>query len=129
LNSKPSQSDQDWRKLEESSIMMNIVATRGGVKLSACSDPAIAEHADETSIAVFESLDPELTARREQQILKYIKARGGATCWEIENALGLLHQSASSTITRLRKGGHLVDTGERRPTNTGRMATVWGAAY
>jgi hypothetical protein len=41
----------------------------------------------------------------------------------------LLHQSASSTITRLRNTGHLVDTGERRPTNTGRMATVWEAAY
>src|SRR5215472_4355192 len=98
--------------------MTNIVATRGWVKLSACSDPAVAGHTHETSTAAFESLDPELKARREQQILKYIGARGGATCWEIENALGLLHQSASSTITRLRKTGHLVDTGERRPTNT-----------
>ena len=55
--------------------MTNIVAPRGGVKLSACSDPAIAEHTHETSIAAFESLDPELTARREQQILQYIGAQ------------------------------------------------------
>jgi hypothetical protein len=83
----------------------------------------------ETSIAALEALDPAVRARRERQIFEYIKATGGATCWEIENALGLLHQSASSTITRLRSAGHLVDTGERRPTNTGRMATVWGAVH
>jgi predicted ArsR family transcriptional regulator len=82
----------------------------------------------ETSVAALESLDPEVKARREQQIFEYIKVTGGATCWEVENALGLLHQTASSTITRLRTAGYLVDTGERRPTNTGRMATVWGVA-
>ena len=82
----------------------------------------------DTSIAAHDSLDPEAKARREQQIIAYIKASGGATCWEAEIALGLLHQSASSTITRLRNAGHLVDTGERRRTNTGRMAIVWRTA-
>jgi predicted ArsR family transcriptional regulator len=82
----------------------------------------------ETSIAALESLAPETKAKREQQILAYIKNNGGATCCEIEVALGLLHQSASSTMTKLRKGGHIVDTRERRPTNTGRMAIVWGVA-
>jgi hypothetical protein len=82
----------------------------------------------ETSIAAFESLDPETKAKREQQILAYIKNNGGATCYEIVIALRLLHQSASATITKLRKGGHIVDTGDRRPTNTGRMAIVWGVA-
>ena len=82
----------------------------------------------ETSIAALESLDPEAKARREHQILAHIKTNGGTTCWEVETELRLLHQSASATITRLRKAGYLVDTGKRRPTNTGRMATVWGAA-
>jgi hypothetical protein len=82
----------------------------------------------ETSIAAYESQDPDAKARRERQILGYIETEDGATCWEVEIALGLLHQSASSMITRLRQAGHLVDTGERRPTNTGRMATVWGLA-
>jgi hypothetical protein len=81
-----------------------------------------------TSTAALESISPEEKASREKQILAYIRNNGGATCCEIENALGLLHQSASSMITRLRKAGHLVDTGERRPTNTGRLAIVWGAA-
>jgi predicted ArsR family transcriptional regulator len=82
----------------------------------------------DTSIAAFESLDPEVKARREEQILEYVETQGGATCWEIERALGLMHQSASACITKLRKAGHLVDSGERRPTNTGRMAKVWRAA-
>jgi len=82
----------------------------------------------ETSIAAFDSLDPQKKSQREQKILAYIRENGGATCWEVETTLGLLHQSASATITRLRRIGHLVDTGERRPTNTGRMAIVWGAA-
>jgi hypothetical protein len=91
--------------------------------------PSASPRVPETSLAALKALDPEVKARRERQILEYIKTTGGATCCEIETALGLLHQSASSTITRLRSGGHLVDTGERRPTNTGRMAAVWGAAY
>jgi hypothetical protein len=82
----------------------------------------------DTSIDAFRSQDEETTAWRRNRICRFIDERGGATCWEVENALCLLHQSASSTITRLRTAGHLVDTGERRPTNTGRMATVWGAA-
>jgi hypothetical protein len=82
----------------------------------------------ETSIAAYESQDPDVKARREQQILAYIEGNGDATCWEVERDLTLLRQSASSTITRLRNAGHLLDTGERRPTNTGRMAIVWGPA-
>jgi predicted HTH transcriptional regulator len=81
----------------------------------------------ETSIAALKSLDPEKQARREEQIFGYVKTNGGTTCCEVEEALGLLHQSASSSITRLRKAGHLVDTGKRRPTGSGRLAIVWGA--
>jgi hypothetical protein len=84
--------------------------------------------ATDTSIAALKSLDPETKARREQQILDFIEAIGGATCHEFEVKLRLLHQSASAAITHLRKAGRLVDTGERRPTNTGRAAIVWGAA-
>jgi hypothetical protein len=87
---------------------------------------AISPRIGETSIAALESLDPEAKARRKQEVFNFIKSEDGATCWEVEKRLGLLHQSASATITRLRKAGHLADTGERRPTNTGRMATVWG---
>jgi hypothetical protein len=77
------------------------------------------------SIAALKSLDPETKANREQQILDFIETVGDATCHEVEIALRLLHQSASAAITRLRKAGRLVDTGKRRPTNTGRSAKVW----
>jgi hypothetical protein len=82
----------------------------------------------ETSIAALNSISPKKKARREQNVLNYIKAKGGATCCEIEEAFGLLHQSASSSITRLRQTGRLVDSGDRRPTKTGRLAIVWRAA-
>ena len=90
---------------------------------SGTTDPRV----QETSIAALDSVDPEAKAKRERRILEYINTNGGATCWEVEIALGLLHQSASACITKLRKGGHLVDTGDRRLTNTGRKAIVWGA--
>jgi hypothetical protein len=82
----------------------------------------------ETSIAALESLDPEVKSRRERQILEYIEAAGGATGWEIATALSLLHQSTSPAITKLQRQGRIVDTGERRPTGTGRMAIVWAIA-
>jgi len=82
----------------------------------------------ETSIAAFESQDPEIKARRERQVFGFIKTNGGATGCEVVLGLRLLPQSVSPTITKLRKIGHLVDSGERRPTNTGRMAIVWRVA-
>jgi hypothetical protein len=82
----------------------------------------------ETSISAYESLDPERIAAREKKILEYVRTQGGATCCEVETALHLLHQSASAAITKLQRAGHLIDTGKRRPTKTGRQAKVWGAA-
>jgi hypothetical protein len=79
----------------------------------------------DTSIAALESLDPAVTARKEQQILEYIQRTGGATCWETATALRLPHQSTSPAITKLHRKGRIADTGERRPTGTGRMAIVW----
>jgi hypothetical protein len=82
----------------------------------------------DTSIAAFESLDPEIKARQERQVFEFIKSNNGATGYEVVLGLRLLPQSASPAITKLRKSGHLVDTGERRPTSTGRNAIVWGVA-
>jgi DNA-binding MarR family transcriptional regulator len=81
----------------------------------------------ETSRAAYQSLDPETVERNRLRILTYIGVHGGATCDEIEVALGLLHQSASALIRRLVKQGSLRDTGQRRTTRSGRAAIVWGA--
>lgn len=39
--------------------------------------------------------------------------------------LGYTHQSASATINWLMRHGHIVDSGERRRTQSGRNAIVW----
>lgn len=49
----------------------------------------------------------------------------GATCSEVEQALGMLHQSASARIRELVQGGYLTDSTKRRDTAHGRKAVVW----
>lgn len=51
----------------------------------------------------------------------------GATCDEIEVALELRHQSASSLIRSMTKDDLLYATTERRMTRSGRKAIVWKA--
>jgi len=81
-----------------------------------------------TSQAALESLDENTVSRQKHRVFAHIKSTGGATCWEIEQALGILHQTASAHISRLSKAGELIDTDKRRPTGSGRMAIVWGLA-
>jgi hypothetical protein len=82
----------------------------------------------DTSLEARESLDEDTLSRWQREIYDYIEQANGATCWEVEQELELLHQSASPLIRRLRLKGQLVDTGQRRPTGSGRMAIVWGVA-
>jgi predicted ArsR family transcriptional regulator len=82
----------------------------------------------DTSQAALESLDENTVSRQKHRIFAHIKSIGGATCWETEQALGILHQTASAHISRLSKAGELIDTDKRRPTGSGRMAIVWGLA-
>jgi hypothetical protein len=49
----------------------------------------------------------------------------GATCDEIEEELGLKHQTASARVRELSQRGLIVDSGDRRPTRSGRQAIVW----
>ena len=79
------------------------------------------------SIATLQSQDEETAAYRRNRIWRFIADRGGATCWAVEQAFGALHQTVSAAISNLSAHGLLVDTGERRPTGSGRKAIVWGA--
>lgn len=48
------------------------------------------------------------------------------TCDELEQELPhWTHQSVSARINELHKSGYIKDSGERRPTRTGRQAIVW----
>ena len=49
----------------------------------------------------------------------------GMTCWEVERAGGFSHQTASARIAQLHQRDHIVDSGRRRRTGTGRQAIVW----
>jgi hypothetical protein len=87
------------------------------------------EPPSDTSLAAVESIDEETMSRRMRRIFVHIKAAAdGATCWEVEQALGMLHQTTSSYIRKLFMNGCLRDTTKRRPTGSGRMAIVWEAA-
>jgi predicted transcriptional regulator len=49
------------------------------------------------------------------------------TCAEIEQATGLSHQTCSARFRELALANKIVNTGEKRPTPSGRRAFVWAA--
>jgi hypothetical protein len=51
--------------------------------------------------------------------------QGNWTCEQVEEKLGLLHQTASARITRLHRAGVIRDSGFRGTNKTGREAIVW----
>jgi hypothetical protein len=80
----------------------------------------------ETSTAALDSLEDKIP-NIERQVFEYIKSRGrkGSTCDEAEIALGLRHQTCSARFTALSKRDEIIDSGERRPTRSGRKAIAW----
>jgi predicted Rossmann fold nucleotide-binding protein DprA/Smf involved in DNA uptake len=81
----------------------------------------------DTSEAAADSLDDDLLSRMRRQCLDYITARPqlGATCDEIEVALGMRHQTASARLRELELAGRIEKTSYRRPTRSGRGAQVY----
>jgi len=66
-------------------------------------------------------------ARRVLEFLRSREKRGG-TDHEIAAALEMLPDSARARRTELRDLGVILDSGERRPTPSGRWAKVWVVA-
>jgi hypothetical protein len=60
-------------------------------------------------------------------IRDHIHALGeqGATCDEVEAALGMKHQTASARIRELRAKSKIVNSDRKRPTRSNRMAVVY----
>lgn len=69
---------------------------------------------------------PQAPAQR-TAILAFIRSRGvdGATCDEVEVALGMSHQTCSARFTDLKIARHIETLGELRPTRTGSPAIAW----
>lgn len=61
------------------------------------------------------------------RVYQFVRDRGpmGATDAEVETALVMLHQNASARRNALVRQGVLCDSGLRRKTPSGRLATVW----
>jgi hypothetical protein len=79
----------------------------------------------DTSEAAARSLMPKTLTELQTRILQYISRRThGATCEEVEIALELTHQTCSARCTELVLKGWAYDTGQRRPTSSGRAARV-----
>lgn len=80
----------------------------------------------DTSKAAAESVAAHAPILREQ-VLAQIAKRGavGATCDEIEVSLNGRHQTISARVRELAKDGLIVDSGKRRPTRSGRTASVY----
>jgi hypothetical protein len=83
----------------------------------------------QTSRDAHEAIKPKASAIR-SRILAELQLRGstGATCDELEQALGLSHQTASARLREMAKAETIYDSGHRRETRTGRTAIIWRAA-
>lgn len=77
------------------------------------------------SIEAAESIVVQTPGMR-RDVFDYIEQQKehGATCWEVEKALGLSHQNASARIYELKNMGYIVATRNSRKTNTNRKAAV-----
>jgi len=90
---------------------------------------SLAPHSDmDTSLAAARAIVPDL-ARLEALVLSVIKnSGGGMTDYEIEQQTGLRHQTASARRRGLVLRSLVEDSGDRRPTDSGRYAVVWRAS-
>jgi hypothetical protein len=83
--------------------------------------PFVAE--SETSASAAASIEAHAGAMR-WRVYRYVTERSGATCDEVEVALGMSHQTASARIRELVLGGWLVRSAVKRKTRSGRAADV-----
>lgn len=93
------------------------------------STPAAAPHNGvDTSARAAQSIY-DLGGRLRFEVYCFISQCGwaGATCDEIEQALNMKHQTASARVNELMTGGHIVNSGRKRATSSGRAAIVWVA--
>lgn len=78
------------------------------------------------SVEAHASIEHDKTRLR-SRIVEFVRLRGehGATCDEVERALGLSHQTTSPRVTEANACGELIRTIARRRTRSGRMAAVY----
>lgn len=90
--------------------------------------PFLTDGKTDTSREAGESMEIHVS-RLEGIVLDAILAAGlyGACCFELEEQLGLSHQTASARITGLQIKDKVWNSGLKRPTRSNRQAIVWWA--
>ena len=69
-----------------------------------------------------------MAVRHKLAIYAVLKTDGSQTSDEIARKVGLLPHQVIKRVSDLRNEGSVIDSGERRPTRTGRPAAVWKLA-
>jgi hypothetical protein len=77
-----------------------------------------------TSKEAWAAIQPHLP-EVDHDIFAFIVRTGGSTSEEIEQGLGMRHQTVSAEISHMTDAGFLVDGGGRRKTSSNRKAIVW----
>jgi hypothetical protein len=78
----------------------------------------------ETSVQAFRDTPRAARQSQRDRVLAFIRGAGMAQCEDVEEALGLSHQSASARIADLLRDGRLVDTGMKGTTKAGKSARL-----
>lgn len=79
----------------------------------------------DTSIAAYKSAMRTAETVRGVVFRAIASSPNGATQAELSERLGLRTQSTTGRITELYEAGCIVDSGQRRPTDSGHDAIVW----
>jgi hypothetical protein len=79
----------------------------------------------ETSQAAATSIEPTAESLCGVIYAALKRTPGGLTCSEVETRFELRHQTASARLWDLHTRGHIVDSGQRRPSLSGRASIVW----
>jgi hypothetical protein len=82
----------------------------------------------ETAKDASESASRRAPSQR-RRVWEALKELGSATDYEISIHLGILRSSAAKRRQELSDLGFIVDTGQRRKTDTGTSAVVWRCSY
>jgi DNA-binding MarR family transcriptional regulator len=78
----------------------------------------------DTSVSAAKAATPAMTARR-ATVLRAIIQHGPATQEQIADRLAWPIQSVNPRVNELARMNLIRDTGERRPTRSGKRAAVW----
>jgi len=78
----------------------------------------------ETSRDAYMAISPHAPNMRER-VFAFIRESGGATCDEVEVALGMVHQTASARLNELANAGRVYASEARRATRSGMDAAVY----